>query len=250
MTPMSRTSAVRPSPAVDRAIGATAPLSAWQRWEMSAIAEAALAAVPDTLQPLAPVVLMDEAELALLRLQAQRDGEAAGHLLGYAQGQAQGRAEGHAAATAAVHEQAEQLRELTVALPAALRSAEREVANDLLALALDIARQVLGQALTLDPQAILLVVRELLQAEPALTGNPQLVLHPDDAALVKEHLAEDLHAAGWRVRTDAQEKRGGCRVLAVSGERDASLDTRWERVAAALARSAPGANSVSVVHGE
>ncbi|MEL0488908.1 FliH/SctL family protein, partial [Neisseria gonorrhoeae] len=119
---------------------------------------------------------------------------------GRQQGYAQGQAEGHAAAMAAVHEQADYLRALTQALPAALRLAEREVAGQLLALSMDIARQVLGQALALDPQAILLTVRELLQAEPALTGSPQLILHPDDAALVREHLADDLQTAGWRIR--------------------------------------------------
>ena len=94
--------------------------------------------------------------------------------------------------------------------------------------------QVLGQALALDPQAILPTVRESLQAEPALTGSPQLVLHPDDAALVREHLADDLQTAGWRIRADADTQRGGCRVLAASGERDATLQSRWDRVAAAL----------------
>ncbi|MEO5658911.1 MAG: FliH/SctL family protein, partial [Polaromonas sp.] len=122
-------------------------------------------------------------------------------------------------------------------LPAALLSAETSVADDLLALALAIAQQVLGQALTVEPQAILTVVRELLKAEPALTGAPQLLLHPDDAALVKEYLPDELKSAGWRLKADVQMTRGGCRVLATSGERDATLETRWERVAATLARN-------------
>ncbi|MFZ2388303.1 MAG: FliH/SctL family protein, partial [Polaromonas sp.] len=161
--------------------------------------------------------------------------------LGYARGQS----EGHAAGLAAVQAQAEQLKALALALPAALRIAETGVADDLLALALDIARQVLGHALTADPQAILPLVHELLQSEPALTGAPQLLLHPDDAALVKEHLADDLKSAGWRIRADAHIARGGCRVLATSGERDASLETRWERVTATLARNAPPATPVA-----
>lgn len=237
------------SPSMRRATGPKEPLSAWERWEMGSIAEdflpvpgAAKADLAPVLAPLAPALLIDEAELARLRLQAQQAGETEGRRQGYAQGQA----EGHAAAMAAVHEQAEHLRALTLTLPAALRSAEREVADDLLALALDIARQVLGQALTADPQIILALVRELLQVEPVLTGAPQLVLHPDDAALVKEHLADDLQAAGWRVRADASNKRGGCRVMATSGERDATLEARWERVTATLARNAP--STASVVH--
>lgn len=225
-----------PSPTVRRPGAAKEQMTAWERWEMTSLAQdmAPLPAEPGptpVVEPLKLALLIDENELARLRLQAQQDGEEEGRQLGYAQGQA----EGHAAAMAAVHEQAGHLRALTQALPAALRLAEREVAGQLLALAMDIARQVLGQTLALDPQAILPTVRELLQAEPALTGSPQLVLHPDDAALVREHLADDLQTAGWRIRADADTQRGGCRVLAASGERDATLQSRWDRVAASLA---------------
>lgn len=222
-------------------------LTAWQRWEMASFAQALQpdppeAAAPEpALEPFEPVLLIDEAELTRLRLQAQETGKTEG----YAQGYARGQTEGQAAGLAAIKAQAEQLRALALALPAALRIAESSVADDLLALALDIARQVLGQALTADPQTILPLVHELLQAEPALTGAPQLLLHPDDAALMKEHLADELKSAGWRIRVDAHITRGGCRVLATSGERDASLETRWERVTATLARNAPPATPIA-----
>ena len=194
--------------------------------------------------PLVPAPQIDEAELAELRLQAQKAGEAEGH----AQGHARGLAEGHAAGLAAVQAQAGELLALAQALPAALQLAQNSVADDLLALALDIARQVLGQALAAEPQAILAVVHELLQAEPSLLGAPQLLLHPDDAALVKELLADDLKAAGWRVRLDAQIERGGCRVTAQSGERDATVQARWERVSAALVRR-PAPESLAAPEG-
>jgi len=213
--------------------------TAWQRWEMASFTETLPAQAAQTAPahepeagPIEPVFLIDEAELTELRLQAQKAGEAEGR----EQGHAQGLVEGHAAGLAAVQAQAAQLQALALALPAALQLAQSSVADDLLALALDIARKVLGQALATEPQAILAVVHELLHAEPSLSGAPQLLLHPDDAALVKELLADDLKAAGWRVRLDAHIARGGCRVTAHSGERDATVQARWERVSAALAR--------------
>ena len=228
-------------PYARRANGTKEALTAWERWEMTAIAEDAgpLALAPEpkpapVVAPLKPEVLINDVELAQLRLQALQAGEAEGFRQGYAQGHAQGRAD----AMGEVNTEAAQLRALALALPDALRGAEQEISESLMALALDIARQVLGQALALDAGAILPVVRELLQAEPALTGAPQLVLHPDDAALVRQHLAEDLQAAGWRIRTDAACQRGGCRVLAANGEQDASLPSRWERVTAALVKTA------------
>lgn len=242
-----RFAAAYPPPYPQQAIGQKEPVTAWARWEMTSIADeltpAPCAAAEDLgtlLEPSEPVFLADVAEL---RLQAQQAGEAEGYSQGYTQGQANG----YAAAVSAIHDQAEHLRALTLALPLALRVADREIAGNLLALALGIARQVLGQTLALDPQAILVVVHELLQTEPALTGSPQLVLHPDDAALVQEHLTDDLQTAGWRIVVDADSKRGGCRVLAASGEWDATLETRWERVAATLTRNV--ATSAAVVHG-
>jgi flagellar assembly protein FliH len=224
-------------------------LSAWQRWEMTSIAGSlqpgANDAAAGALEPLKPVLLIDEAELARLRLLAQQAGDSAGHRDGYARGLA----EGHAAGLAGVQAQAAQLQALTQSLPGALSGADHEVADDLLALALDLARQVLGQALKTEPQLMLAVVRELLQTEPVLMGMPQLLLHPEDAALVKEYLPDELQAAGWRIRLDATLQRGGCRVQANSGELDATLPTRWERVAAALTRTvAPTTGSSGAGH--
>jgi flagellar assembly protein FliH len=226
-------------PFARRASGTKEALTAWERWEMTAIEEESDPLPPEpkpvpVVAPLKPEVLINDVELAQLRLQALQTGEAEGFRQGYALGHTRGRAD----AVAEVHAEAGQLRALALALPGALRGAEQEISADLLALALDIARQVLGQALALNADAILPVVRELLQAEPALAGAPQLILHPDDAVLVRQHLADDLQAAGWRIRTDAACQRGGCRVLAANGEQDASLPSRWERVTAALVKTA------------
>jgi flagellar assembly protein FliH len=220
-------------------------MTAWQRWEMAAFLDPVPSAPepkPEAAQPepepqpelqqIEPVLLIDEAELERLRLEAQRSGELEGRRLGYAQGHTEGYSTGRAAA----QNEAERLRALAATLPDALRGAERDIAEDLLSLALDIAGQVLRQALATNPQAILTVVRELLHTEPALSGSPRLMLHADDAALVREYLGDDLQAAGWTMLSDASITRGGCRVQAASGELDATLETRWERVAAALGR--------------
>lgn len=232
-----------PSSSVRRAIGPKEHMSAWQRWEMASFNQPVadfsppVPAAESVLEPLEPVLLIDAAELARLRLEAQQTGEVEGRRQGFAQGHS----EGYAAGLTLAQEQAQSLRTLMLTLPAALRAAEREVADDLLTLALDIARQMVRQALPIEPQPILTLVRELLHTEPALNGTPRLLLHADDAALVQQHLADDLQAAGWRIRTDLSITRGGCRVHAASGALDATLETRWERVAATLGRSAVAA---------
>jgi flagellar assembly protein FliH len=95
------------------------------------------------------------------------------------------------------------------------------------------------QHLTLDPTALLAVAREVIAAEPALSGAPHLTVNPADLPIVEAYLKDELEAAGWGVRTDPAIERGGCRAQAASGEIDATNATRWERVAAALGRSQP-----------
>lgn len=213
-------------------------MSAWQRWEMSSITAApASASTADKAQPAAPAaaLVIDEAELLRLRLQAQQAGQAQG----YQEGLAQGKAEALAAGLSLAQEQAQALRTLLLALPTAMQAAEREVADELLALALAIAHQLVRQELATEPRHILTLVRELLRMEPTLSGTPRLLMHADDAALVQQHLADDLHAAGWRIRTDLSITRGGCRVHAAGGALDATLETRWQRVAAAFGAATP-----------
>jgi len=216
-------------------------LSAWQRWEMSSLDENTAAAgtpvEPAAAPRVDPAALAREAELKRLRLEARATGEAEGRREGWAQGHAEGHAAGLAAGLAGASAHAEQLRALAASLPAALRSAERELADAVMALAFDVARQVIHRTLRTEPEWVLALVQDLLHAEPALQGEPRLLLHPEDVALVKNSLGNELQAAGWQVRADDTLARGGCRVRSASGEVDASLENRWKRVTDAFAPS-------------
>lgn len=228
---------VRP-PAAPKA-AAKPSLSAWQRWEMGTLESEDPA--HDHVQALVvprvdPEALARDNELSRLRLQARAEGRTEGHREGLAKGRAEGHAEGLATGLAAASAHAEQLRALAATLPAALRRAESELADAILTLALDVARQVVHRTLRAEPEWVLPLVQDLLHAEPALQGEPRLLLHPDDVALVKSSLGNELQIAGWQVRPDDTLARGGCRVQSASGEMDASLETRWKSVTAALSR--------------
>lgn len=201
--------------------------SAWQRWEMRSLSGVRGAAAADR-----PAI--DPAELRRLREQAREAGAAEGRREGLAQGQAEGYAAGLAAGQAAVQEQAARLGALAQALPQALQRLEGELATTLVALALDVARQVVHRTFEAEPQWIVPLVQDLLHAEPALQGDPRLLLHPDDIVLVTAALGPQLQDAGWHLRADDAIGRGGCTVLAASGSQDATLETRWQRVIAPL----------------
>ena len=67
--------------------------------------------------------------------------------------------------------------------------------------------------------------------------HARLVLHPEDAALVRTHLGPQLEAANCALTEDAALARGGCRVETDGAEVDATMETRWSRVVAALGAS-------------
>ncbi|WP_447741831.1 flagellar assembly protein FliH [Variovorax boronicumulans] len=229
--------------AAARQAGAGTPaLSAWERWEMGTLdgkAPSGTALSRQTAQrpsppPTPPAPKVDLAELARIRKEARAAGEAEGRAAGLAEGRQVGHTEGLATGLAAASVHAERLRALARSLPEALRGAEVELAETMLALALDVARQVVHRTYQAEPEWVLPLVRDLLHAEPALRGEPRLLLHPDDIALVKNSLGNEIEAAGWQLRADDSLARGGCRVQSATGELDASLATRWERVGAAL----------------
>jgi flagellar assembly protein FliH len=209
-------------------------LSAYQRWEMASF---------DPAPPAAESSVDDgafEAELQRVRDAAHAQGLAQGHVagqaLGYQAGYEQGHAQGFTQGQTEAREEAARLAALAETFKSALDGAQQDVADVLVTLALDIAQQVVRQHVQQDPAALIAAAREVLAAEPALTGAPHLVVSPADLPVVEAYLMEELQARGWSVRTDPAVERGGCRAHAGSGEIDAGIDTRWERVAAALGR--------------
>lgn len=115
---------------------------------------------------------------------------------------------------------------------------EASLSDEVLSLAITMARQIVRQSFALNPEAILPVLREALMVLPALNHQTVLHLHPEDATLVKPLLAQDtvLAQTSWRVVEDGRMERGGCRLETPESEVDATLATRWARVLAALGR--------------
>ncbi|CAE6803676.1 Flagellar assembly protein FliH [Paraburkholderia aspalathi] len=210
-------------------------LSAYQRWEMASF---------DPVPPAPPAPEVDdgafEAELERLRDAAHAQGIATGHVagqaLGYQAGYEQGHAQGFEQGQSEAREEAARLAALAETFKAALDGTQGAISETLVALALDIAQQVVRQHVQHDPTALIAAAREVLATEPALVGAPALIVSPADLPVVEAYLMEELQTRGWTVRTDPSVERGGCRAQAGTGEVDAGIDTRWERVAAALGK--------------
>ena len=97
-------------------------------------------------------------------------------------------------------------------------------------MALEAARQVIGQTPTVDNSALIKQIQQLLQQEPLFSGKPQLRVHPDDLQRVDDMLGATLSLHGWRLRGDPTLHPGGCKVSADEGDLDASVATRWQEL--------------------
>jgi len=203
-------------------------LTAYQRWEMAAFDEdeqasrQKAATSADTPVEEAPFALPTAEEIERIHSEAHETGYAAGHAAGYEAGLAEARAE------------AERIAALGENLRHQLQELDQTVSEELLAVAIETARQVVRQSLKLKPDLLLPVVREAVATLPLHHGHPALFLHPEDAALVRKHLGEQLAHNGWRILEDAAITAGGCRIESGTSEVDATLETRWRRVLEAI----------------
>jgi flagellar assembly protein FliH len=144
-----------------------------------------------------------------------------------------GKLEGYEAGLAKAEPDIARIRALGVVLDDALQNLERDLSQELISLALDVAKQMLTRALEVKPELLLPVVRAAIESLPHNTQHPHIRLHPQDAALVREMLTSESHT-GWRVIEDANVAPGGCLIETAAAEVDATLSSRWQRIAGAL----------------
>ena len=155
---------------------------------------------------------------------------------GYDEGHAAGHADALAAGEIATKEELQHMRILADGFSGALRDADQLIANDVLDLALQLAKGMLKNALQVKPELVLPIVRDAIDYLPALQQPAQLHLHPDDATIVRAAIGEELDKGGWRVIEDANVGRGGCKVDTASNQIDASAAARWQRLSHALGK--------------
>lgn len=162
--------------------------------------------------------------------QAQEDGYSAG----FQAGRAAGYQEGKQAADSETKNEIKRIQLILAELDQELHQIDQDVAQDLLTLALDLAKTMIKNALQIQPELVLPIVREAIGQLPHAAQHPRLFLHPDDALLVSHHLNDELSQADWKICQDEKIERGGCRIEASGSEVDGSLSTRWQQVLAKL----------------
>ena len=117
------------------------------------------------------------------------------------------------------------MQQLVSEFQTTLDALDSVIASRLMQMALEAARQVIGQTPTVDNSALIKQIQQLLQQEPLFSGKPQLRVHPDDLQRVDDMLGATLSLHGWRLRGDPTLHPGGCKVSADEGDLDASVAT-------------------------
>ncbi len=184
--------------------------TAFEQWEVVELA--ASASEPST--PVADI----EAELNALREAARAEG--------YAEGLTRGLAE---------TEQAnKRMKQLIESFGYTLDNLDFHLAEMVLDLALDVARQVVTGELSARPEHILDVVNLALKQMAESSREARLLLNPEDAVLVRPHLDQVLDKNRLRIVEDVRIVRGGCMIETSQGDLDATLPTRWRQVVQVL----------------
>ncbi|MGD9842453.1 MAG: FliH/SctL family protein [Steroidobacteraceae bacterium] len=107
-----------------------------------------------------------------------------------------------------------------------VKQLDEEIESQLVSLAIAIARHLVRRELRTDPSQIIAVVREAVGLLPLAQRNVRVHLHPQDATLVRELLAQPQYETAWTVVEDPVMTRGGCRVSTDVSQVDARLETR------------------------
>jgi len=106
------------------------------------------------------------------------------------------------------------------------------VEKELLHLSLTVGKQLARRELRLDPAQVIGIIRESLAQLPASARDVRVHLHPDDAATVRERLAEPTNERAWKVVEDPTLSRGGCVVRTETSQIDARFESRVSAVIA------------------
>jgi len=113
-----------------------------------------------------------------------------------------------------------------------LQALDAEVEKTLLQLTLAVGKQLARRELRVDPEQVIAIIRESLRELPSSAREIRVLLHPADAAIVREHLTEPVSERAWNIVEEPTMSRGGCMVRTDTSTIDARLDSRINAVIA------------------
>jgi flagellar assembly protein FliH len=176
--------------------------------------------------PAPPTLEEIEALQQAAREEGFRQGHAEGLELGLNEGREQGRIQ--------MLEEAQNLAQVLESLTPVVERLDRELEQELVELAVAVARQLIRRELHSDPSQIIAAIRAALPLLPAYSRGIRLFLHPEDAAIVRENLHLSQASESWKLLEDPTITRGGARLESETARLDATVETRMNAIIAEL----------------
>lgn len=195
--------------------------TAYERWELSALAGSS--------HKIQPVREKKSSELSETLAQITDVARQQGYQQGYEQGSQQARLE--------MGVDAQALASIAEAMHKIVDINQQQIAQDLLNLALDIAKSMLKSRLEVNRDVIIPIVEEAIQSLPSVQKPAKIIVNPSDAAMVKQALAETINGTSnnlWQLVENSDIERGGCLIETGANHVDATNTTRWKRINEAL----------------
>lgn len=146
-----------------------------------------------------------------------------------------GHADGLKSGEVEIRERVDRLDELLQALAKPFDQLDEQIEKQLLELAMATVRQLFRREMQQQPTHVIGVVREAIQVLPVASRSVQVHLHPDDAALVREHLSPAEGEPAWIIVEDPLSSKGGCQVTTENSQIDASAESRLNALIQSIA---------------
>jgi flagellar assembly protein FliH len=157
-------------------------------------------------------------------------GYADGFERGLSDGKERGYADGLEAGTQAgkksLAAEARRLRKIVARLGAPIPALEPVVEEAVAALALEVARCVIGSEITRSRDYLVRLIREAIAKIPIETGDLRVILNPADMELMRT-LAPEIESGSACLVGDESIEPGGCLVVA-DGQGTPIKDMRWQ----------------------
>lgn len=206
-------------------------IDAVEQWRFGAIdtAEQLLAAKVKAVES-----AQDSAHQASARQESYQEGYAAGVAQGLAQAQAGSQRQMADFLANQAKDAAQHFSALFAVTQSQLEEAQQVMAKGVLELSCELARQVLRQELSVNPNVLLPVIREALDMLGTEHRSAVVRMHPSDQEVLADLMPTAFADMALTLRADPTLQPGGCVVESVGMVVDATLQKRWQRAVATL----------------
>ena len=153
-----------------------------------------------------------------------------------AQAEEEGYQQGLVRAQQETRELQQQLLQLIDFFEYPLQALNEDIEHQLTQLAVTLAQQLVRRELKVEPGEIIGLIRDSVQLLPGMQRNISIVLHPEDAQLVRNALSIETsdEEHNWKLIEDPMITRGGCEINAPPSAINATLENRLSELAASV----------------